>query len=119
LVRAVRLTFLGASVFIVFVKELILANLHQLRIVLAPRIEVQPYWLRFCTRLETPAMRAVMGSMIVMTPGTVAYGETKTEDGKWIIEVHALNAASEADAQNIINRIREKFESRLRRMETL
>ena len=119
IVRAIRLALLGASTFIVFVSDLILANLHQVRIVLAPRIAVSPHWLRYRTDLETPAMRAVLGSMIMMTPGTVAYGESEAEEGVWIIGVHALHADGEADAQDTIDRIRARFESRLRKMETL
>ena len=118
-VRAVRLAFLGSSLFIVFLIELILANLHQLRILLAPRVAVRPHWLRFRTTLETPAMRAILGTLIVMTPGTVAYGETETADGVWIIGVHALDAKGGADAQAALDRIRERFESRLKQMEGL
>jgi multicomponent Na+:H+ antiporter subunit E len=115
--RAARLTLLAASLFLVFLVELILANLQQLRIVLAPRIAVHPHWLRFRTELETPAMRAILGTMIVMTPGTVAYGEIEAADGAWIIGVHALDAKSEADAQAALDRIRKRFESRLKQME--
>ena len=117
--RATRLTFLGLSVFIVFLKELLLANLQQLRIVFTPRIKVSPHWLQYHTELETPAMRAVLGSMIVMTPGTVAYKETGAEEGGWTIAVHALHAKDEEEAQKILDRIHERFESRLRQMETL
>jgi multicomponent Na+:H+ antiporter subunit E len=119
IVRAIRLTFLGLSVFIIFLKELVLANLQQLRIVLAPRIRVSPHWLQYRTELETPAMRAVLGSMIVMTPGTVAYKETETEEGVWTIAVHALHAKNEQEAQKTLDRIHDRFESRLRQMETL
>jgi len=119
IVRAIRLTFLGVSVFIVFLKELVLANLQQLRIVLAPRIRVSPHWLLYRTELETPAMRAVLGSMIVMTPGTVAYKETEAEEGGWTIAVHALHAKDEQEAQKTLDRIHDRFESRLRQMETL
>jgi len=90
-----------------------------MRIVFAPRIKVSPYWLRYHTELETPAMRAVLGSMIVMTPGTVAYKETEAEEGGWTIAVHALHAKDEAEAQKTLDRIHEQFESRLRQMETL
>jgi multicomponent Na+:H+ antiporter subunit E len=117
--RAIRLVVLGVSLFVVFVVELVLANLHQLRIVLSPRIAVHPYWLQYRTELETPAMRAVLGSMIVMTPGTVAYGATESADGVWTIGVHALHAEDEADAQKAINRIRDRFESRLIKMESV
>ena len=119
IVRAIRLTFLGVSVFIVFLKELMLANLQQLRIVLAPRIRISPHWLRYRTELETPAMRAVLGSMIVMTPGTLAYKETEAEEGGWTIAVHALHAKDEEEAQKTLDRIQDRFESRLRQMETL
>jgi multisubunit Na+/H+ antiporter MnhE subunit len=115
--RAVRLTLLAASLFLIFLVELVQANLQQLRIVLAPRIAVRPYWLRFRTELETPTMRAVLGTMIVMTPGTVAYGEIEAADGAWIIGVHALNAKDAADAQATLDRIRKRFESRLKQME--
>jgi multicomponent Na+:H+ antiporter subunit E len=117
--RAIRLTFLGLSVFIVFLKELVLANLQQLRIVFAPRIKVSPHWLQYHTELETPAMRAVLGSMIVMTPGTLAYKETEAEEGGWTIAVHALHAKDEEEAQKTLDRIHDRFESRLRQMETL
>jgi len=115
----IRLTFLGLSVFIIFLKELLLANLQQLRIVLAPRIQVSPHWLQYRTRLETPAMRAVLGSMIVMTPGTVAYKETEADEGVWTIAVHALHAKDAEDAQKTLDRIHDRFESRLRQMEAL
>lgn len=117
IVRAIRLAQLGVSLFLVFLVELVLANLQQLRIVLAPRLDVNPYWLQLSTTLETPAMRAVLGTMIVMTPGTVAYGETRAEDGFWIIGIHMLHAKNDEDAQQAIDRIRSRFESRLKKME--
>ena len=116
---AIRLVFLALSVFTVFLKELLLANLQQLRIVFKPRIVINPYWLQYRTELETPAMRAVLGSMIVMTPGTVAYKETEAEEGVWTIAVHALHAKDEEEAQKTLDRIHDRFELRLRQMETL
>ena len=118
-IRAIQLLWLGTSLFFIFVVDLIRANLQQLRIVLAPQVVINPYWLQFRTSLETPAMRAVLGSMIVMTPGTVAYCETEAEDGSWIIGTHALNMKDQADAEEAVKQIRERFESRLKLMETL
>ena len=46
IIRAARFTFLGLSVFIVFLKELLLANLQQLRIFFEPRIKVSPHLLQ-------------------------------------------------------------------------
>jgi multicomponent Na+:H+ antiporter subunit E len=114
-----RLLWLGTSLFLIFLVDLVRANLQQLRIVLAPQIVISPCWLQFRTSLETPAMRAVLGSMIVMTPGTVAYGETEAEDGVWIIVVHALHVEGEAGLSKVIDQIRTRFESRLKQMEML
>jgi multisubunit Na+/H+ antiporter MnhE subunit len=118
-VGAVKLVYLGVSLFAVFIAELVLSNLQQLLIVLAPRIAVTPYWTSFRTELETPVMRALLGAMIVMTPGTVAYGESESGDGDWIINIHVLHAKDEADARQTVDRIRTKFESRIRQLEIL
>ena len=119
IVGASRLLWLGTSLLLIFLADLVRANLLQLRIVLGRRIVISPCWLQFRTSLETPAMRAVLGSMIVMTPGTVAYGETEAEDGGWIIGVHALHVEGEADLSEVIDQIRRRFESRLKQMEML
>ncbi len=119
LAGAVRRIYLGASIFVVFIAELVISNLQQLRIILAPRVVVTPYWISFRTELETPAMRAFLGTLIVMTPGTVAYGEAQTEDGAWLINIHVLHGKDAEDAQNAVDRIRRRFETRIRQLEIL
>ena len=109
----------GASLFLIFLIDLVRANLQQLRIVLAPQIAVSPCWFQFHTHLETPTMRAVLGSMIIMTPGSLAYSATEAEDGSWIIGVHALHVGERFEIEKTIDQIRDRFESRLKRMEIL
>ncbi len=115
-VRALRLTALGLRLLAVFLWELVGASIEQLRIVLAPRIDVHPGWTRFNTELETPAMRAVLGLMLSLTPGSLTYEESISEDGVCNLAIHVLDLR---DEQRLLDQIRTRFEAPLRAMETL
>jgi multicomponent Na+:H+ antiporter subunit E len=116
LVRALRLTGLGVRFFAVFLFELLVAVLEQLRIVLAPRIDVHPGWVRFSTELETPAMRVLLGVVLSLTPGSLTYEESISEDGVCDLALHVLDLR---DEERLVERIRTRFEAPLREMETL
>ena len=92
------------------------ANVQQLRIVLAPRIDVQPGWIRYRSELETPALRALLGAMISLTPGSLTYEESLLPDGSWSIALHVLDMRDEA---HVVEQIRRRFEAPLRAMERL
>jgi multisubunit Na+/H+ antiporter MnhE subunit len=115
-VRALRLAWQGLQLFAVFLWELVVANLEQLRVILAPRIAVTPGWIRIRSDLETPAARALLGVMISLTPGSLTYEEGPTEDGSWILSLHVLDLR---DEEQLVAQIRSRFESRLRAMERL
>ena len=115
-VRALRLTWLGLRFLSVFVWELVVAVVEQVRIVLAPRIDVHPGWVHFTTELETPAMRVLLGVVISLTPGSLTYEETISEEGTCDLALHVLDLR---DEQRLIARIRARFEAPLRAMETL
>lgn len=91
-----------------FLWELLLSNVQQLRLVLAPRLDLQPVWLRFDSRLQTAWARAALGTLISMTPGTITCAID--EDGPGAFCVHALDARDEA---RTIARIRTLFEGPL------
>ena len=114
--RAVRLTLLGLRLLAVFLWEVVVANLQQLRIVLMPRIEVRPRWIRFRTELESPGMRALLGVMVTLTPGAVTYQESRDEEGAWCIGIHVLDVDDEAAT---VAHIRARLERPLRAMEML
>ena len=113
--RALRLIWLGGRVFAVFLWELVIANLEQLRIVLAPRIDIRPGWIRYRSELETPGMQALLGVMITLTPGSLTYEESPGEDGSFGISLHVLDLR---DEEQVVERIRTRFEAPLRAMET-
>ncbi len=115
-VRALRLTVLGARLFAVFLWELAVANIAQLRIVLAPRIDIRPGWILYRTDIETSAARALLGAMLSLTPGSLTYDEWLDEDGMWMISVHILDLR---DEEALVEFIRSRFEAPLLAMEAL
>ena len=116
MLRALRLFGPGLVLLGHFFVEIIVANLEQLRIVCAPKIAVEPRWIRMRTDLVAPAMRATLGLMVSMTPGTVCCEELEEPDGGFSIGIHALSAK---DEDSVVLRIRERFEAPLLRMESL
>jgi multicomponent K+:H+ antiporter subunit E len=114
--RALRLFGPGLVLLGHFFVEIIVANLEQLRIVSAPRIAVEPRWIRMRTALVSPAMRATLGLIVAVTPGTVCCEELEDPDGGFSIVIHALDAK---DDDSVVLRIRERFEAPLLRMESL
>ena len=61
-------------------------------------------------------MRALLGAMLTLTPGTLTYEESAAEDGGWIVSLHVLDLR---DEERLVERIRTRFEAPLRAMENL
>jgi multicomponent Na+:H+ antiporter subunit E len=114
--RALLLSWLGFRFLAVFLWELLVAVVEQVRIVLAPRIDVHPGWIRFSTELETSAMRVLLGVVLSLTPGSLTYEESISEDGECELALHVLDLR---DEERLVARIRTRFERPLREMETL
>jgi multisubunit Na+/H+ antiporter MnhE subunit len=109
--RLLRGTSLIGRIAFRFSRELIVANLRQLRLVLSPRLRVRPLWIRFETVLEREATRTMLGVLISLTPGTV----TTQLDGKDYL-IHVLDAAP---GEQPVARIRERFETLLSELEAV
>ena len=61
---------------VILVWEIIKANLALIRLILAPRIEVEPCLVRMRTRLRSDAARVALANSITLTPGTLTVGMT-------------------------------------------
>jgi multicomponent K+:H+ antiporter subunit E len=92
-----------------FLHELLLANVEQVQLILSRHLEVHPRWIEFETQLRSRGARTLLGALISLTPGTLT---CDLQGGTLLI--HALNAPSEDE---VVERIRSRFESLLRRME--
>lgn len=112
--RALRLVWRATKVAVSFAGELIFANWHQLRVVLAPRIDVQPHWIHFDTRIESPALRLVLGVMVSLTPGSLVCDEIEGSDGSVCLWIHILDSQ---DPEQVLARIRRRLETPLRALE--
>lgn len=98
-------------IFVLFVTEIVIANWEQLKIVLAPRIRVEPRWIQYHMKLETPQLQALFSAMITLTPGTCS---VDVDPQKRLVWIHALNAS---DVPGTVARIYERLEEPLLRLE--
>ncbi len=73
-------------------KEIWIANLQVVRLVLDPALPVDPVVVRLRTRLSSDFARTALGNSITLTPGTI----TLDVDGDEFV-VHALTRAGGAD----------------------
>lgn len=71
-----------------FARELVVANLQVLKIVLSPRIRIRPGILAYRTRCRTSFGVTLLANSITLTPGTLSVDVS--EDHKTIF-VHALD----------------------------
>ena len=92
-----------------FAAEMLVSNLAQSRLVLSRTLRVHPHRVRLRTRLLTPAARTLLGILVSMTPGTLT---CNLEEDR--LEIHVLGLDSDTD---VVERIRERFESLLEAME--
>ena len=93
---------------IVLLVEIVKANISITKIVLAPKINVEPCLVKFKSPLKTHAARVALANSITLTPGTIT---VSLEDDEFV--VHALTREIAAGLEGSI------FERLLSRMERL
>ena len=88
--------------FFVLIYEIFKANLQVAKVVLNPKLPINPHFVKIKQPLKKDLNRALYGNSITLTPGTLTVGI----DEDWII-VHALtkDAAKELEG----NRIQKAF----------
>ncbi|HET9489911.1 MAG TPA: Na+/H+ antiporter subunit E [Methylomirabilota bacterium] len=83
--RAVRVSPRLVTYVPWLLKEIAVANIQVARLVLDPRLPIDPVIVRFDTRLSTDLARTTFANSITLTPGTV----TLDSEGSELV-VHAL-----------------------------
>ncbi len=91
--------------------ELLASNVQQLRVVFGPSHLIAPHWLAFRTELQSPALRATLGALVCLTPGTLT-ADVEEDGTVWL---HVLVAE---DDTSVVARLRERLEAPLRRLES-
>ncbi|WP_332690783.1 Na+/H+ antiporter subunit E [Halalkalibacter lacteus] len=89
---------------LLFFKELILANVDVIKIVLSPKLNIQPGIVEVPTQLETEWELTLLASLISLTPGTLSMDFS--DDNKYIY-VHSIHVP---DKEEMIREIHNTFE---------
>ncbi|UJL44911.1 Na+/H+ antiporter subunit E [Virgibacillus sp. NKC19-16] len=91
------------KLIILFIKQLILANIDMVKIVLAPKLKNKPGIIAVPTKLETEWEITLLACLISLTPGTISMDFS--DDNKTIY-IHAVDAQNKEDE---IEQIQETF----------
>lgn len=91
--------------FFIFIIELVKANVDVVRIVMAPKIDIQPGFYAYPNDLEEEWEVALLSTLITLTPGTVVVAISEDYS---IIYIHGLDM-DDADAE--IANIKTSFEN--------
>lgn len=89
---------------ILFLKELVLANIAVLKVVLKPKLDLEPAFFKYETSLTKEWEITLLSSLITLTPGTVVVH--LSDDNKTLF-IHAIDVD---DIDETIESIRNSFE---------
>ena len=89
---------------ILFIKELILSNIAVLKVVLRPKLQLQPAFFKYETQLTKEWEITLLSSLITLTPGTVV---VHLSDDSKTLYIHAIDAD---DVEETVASIRNSFE---------
>jgi multicomponent K+:H+ antiporter subunit E len=87
--------------------DIVVANIAVARMVLGPIQRLRPTFIHVPVVLTNPHSKALLASIITMTPGTVS--ADFTEDGR-VLMVHALDCPDEAQ---MVADIKDRYEKPL------
>ncbi|EAZ85268.1 Na+/H+ antiporter subunit E [Lysinibacillus sp. FSL M8-0216] len=89
---------------LLFFKELVLANVQVLKVVLKPKLDMQPAFFAYPTVLTEDWEITLLSSLITLTPGTVV---VHVSDDAKTLYVHAIDIN---DVDEAVASIRDSFE---------
>lgn len=93
---------------VLFLKELTLSNIAVLRLVLRPKMDIQPMIFALPTELDQDWEITLLSSLITLTPGTIVLN---VSDDQNTLYIHAIDVD---DVDNAINSIKNSFEKAIK-----
>lgn len=93
---------------LLFFKELILSNISVLRVVLRPKLDIQPMIFALPTSLKHDWEITLLSSLITLTPGTLVIN---VSDDQKTLYIHAIDVD---DVDDAINSIKNSFEKAIK-----
>lgn len=88
---------------VVLVWEIIKANLAVIRIVLSPKIEIEPAIVHFHTDLKSEVSQVVLANSITLTPGTYT---AQLENGDYVVQALDKNFGEGLDDSVFVKQLR-------------
>lgn len=76
------------KLFLIFMRELILSNIAMLKVVLNPKLDIQPGIFAFPTTLEKSWEITMLANLITLTPGTLV---VSISDDNKTLYIHAID----------------------------
>jgi len=92
------------KLLVLFLSELIKANIDVVKIVLKAKMDFQPGIVAVPTKLESDLEVSILAALITLTPGTVSM---EFSDDSKIIYVHAIDVP---DKEEMIDQVQNTFE---------
>lgn len=89
---------------LLFLKELIMANIQVLKVVLKPKLDMKPAFFAYPTVLTEDWEITLLSSLITLTPGTVV---VHVSDDAKTLYIHAIDIG---DVDEAVAAIRDSFE---------
>ena len=93
---------------LLFFKELTLSNISVLRVVLRPKMDIQPMIFALPTDLEHDWEITLLSSLITLTPGTIVLN---VSDDQKTLYIHAIDVD---DVDDAIDSIKNSFEKAIK-----
>jgi len=94
----IHLGFRGLFYFPWLAVEIIKANLDVARIILSPKMNIQPHIFKTKATQHTETGRTTYANSITLTPGTVTL--STAEDGSF--EIHVITDAARRDVESLV-----------------
>jgi multicomponent Na+:H+ antiporter subunit E len=98
----------AVKLFFIFLKELALSNISVLRVVLKPRLDIEPVIFAYPTELRGDWEITLLSSLITLTPGTLV---VHVSDDQQILYIHAIDVD---DIDDAIDSIKHSFEKAIK-----
>jgi multicomponent Na+:H+ antiporter subunit E len=98
---------------LLFFKELTLSNISVLRVVLRPKMDIQPMIFALPTDLEHDWEITLLSSLITLTPGTIVLN---VSDDQKTLYIHAIDVD---DVDDAIESIKNSFEKAIKEVSRL
>ncbi|MDG5480283.1 Na+/H+ antiporter subunit E [Staphylococcus xylosus] len=93
------------KLFLVFLIELVKANIDVIRIVIKPKIDNEPSFFTYHTDLKSDWQIALLSNLITLTPGTIVLG---ISDDRTKIYIHSIDFTTKEEEVDSIKSSLEK-----------